>query len=174
MRVLGVDPGLTRCGVGVVENDDRKRPHLIEAGVIRTPSDMKHGFRLLKIEEGITQWVARFHPDAIAIEQPFANHNHSTIAGTTQAAGIAMVIAAKNAIPYSTHTPSEVKAAITSSGRADKKQIGVMVSYILKLDTPPTPADAADAVAIALCHLWRGQTMNRYAQALATHSARQR
>ena len=163
MRVLGVDPGLTRCGVAVVDAMQIRSPQFVKAGVIRTPADMDHAFRLLNISDGIEEWIETYHPDVVSVERVFAQHNLSTVAGTTQAAGIAMVNAARRNIPVFLHTPSEVKAAITGSGSADKKQVGFMVSRILGLAEAPKPADAADAVALALCQLWRGTTVNRYA-----------
>ncbi|WP_420177054.1 crossover junction endodeoxyribonuclease RuvC [Luteococcus sp. OSA5] len=163
---MGVDPGLTRCGVGIVEQDARRQLSLVAAGVVRTPADQDHAHRLLAIETGLEEWVREHRPDAIAVERVFAQHNLQSVTGTSQAAGIAMLIAARHALPVVLHTPSEVKAAITGSGRADKAQVGAMVARILKLTGPPRPADAADAVALAICHLWRGTATNRYAEAV--------
>jgi len=167
MRVLGVDPGLTRCGVGVVEQTPGGRPSLIEAGVVRTPPDMDPSRRLLVIEQGLEQWLTKFEPQAVAVERVFAQQNLHSVTGTAQAAGVAMLVAARHNLPVVTHTPTEVKAAITGSGGADKAQVGAMVTRILRLEGPPRPADAADAVALALCHLWRGGANNRYAAAQA-------
>lgn len=172
MRVLGVDPGLTRCGVGVVDGSPGRQPALVDAGVVRTETDLEHAARLLQIERGLEEWVLRVQPDAIAVERVFAQHNLHSVTGTAQAAGIAMLIAARHEIPVALHTPTEVKAAITGSGRADKAQIGVMVTRILRLSEAPRPADAADAVALAICHLWRGGATNRYAAAAQAHAAR--
>jgi crossover junction endodeoxyribonuclease RuvC len=167
VRVLGVDPGLTRCGIGVVDQALGGKPTLVAVGVVRTEATASHEQRLLQIEQGITEWVLEFQPDAVAVERAFAQHNLMTVMGTIQAAGIAMLVGAKAGIPVALHTPTEVKAAITGSGRADKKQIGEMVLRILRLDKAPQPADAADAVALALTHLWRGGATNRYAQLVA-------
>ncbi len=167
MRVLGVDPGLTRCGVGVVEGDIGRSLKLVAAGVVRTCADLEHSRRLLAIEEDLDQAVLTHRPDAVAVERVFAQHNLMTVTGTAQAAGIAMLVAARHGIPVMLHTPSEVKASITGSGRADKAQVGAMVARILHLDAPPAPADAADAVAIAICHIWRGGATNRYRVAAA-------
>ncbi len=172
MRVLGIDPGLTRCGVGVVEGAPGRSARLVEAGVVQTSADLDHAYRLLDIERGLEEWVLRTEPDAVAVERVFAQHNLHSVMGTAQAAGIAMLIAARHQIPVALHTPTEVKAAITGSGRSDKAQIGAMVARILKLQEAPRPADAADAVALALCHLWRGGATNRYAAAAAAHAAR--
>ena len=166
-RVLGVDPGLTRCGIGVIEGGPGRPLVLVGVGVVRTDPDQDPALRLLAIEQGIEEWVVTHRPDAVAVERVFAQHNLSSVTGTAQAAGIAMLVAARHGIPVVTHTPSEVKAAITGSGRADKAQVGVMVARLLRLESAPKPADAADAVALAICHLWRGTAANRYAEAIA-------
>jgi len=170
MRVLGVDPGLTRCGVGVVEQTVGAKPVFMDAGVVRTPPDLDPAKRLLAISQGLTEWLDRWHPDAVAVERVFTQQNLHSVTGTAQAAGVAMVLAAQRGLPVVTHTPTEVKAAITGSGAAGKAQVGGMVMRILQLDAPPSPADAADAVALALCHLWRGGASNRYAAAVAAHT----
>jgi crossover junction endodeoxyribonuclease RuvC len=135
----------------------------VAAGVVRTPVNAAHEQRLLAIEQGIVEAIEFYHPDAIAVERAFAQQNLHSVAGTIQAAGIAMLVAARMGIPVTLHTPTEVKAAVTGSGRADKAQIGAMVVRILGLAEAPKPADAADAVALALCHLWRGGATSRYA-----------
>jgi crossover junction endodeoxyribonuclease RuvC len=167
MRVLGVDPGLTRCGVGVIEGTPGRPPRLVAVGVVTTPSTLELPQRLLRIEAGLTEWVAEHRPDVVAVERVFADQNVLSVIGTAQAAGLAMLVAARAGVPVHTHTPTEVKAAITGSGRADKAQVGTMVARILKLDAAPKPADAADAVALAICQLWRGAGADRIAQALA-------
>ncbi|PFG16745.1 Holliday junction endonuclease RuvC [Propionicimonas paludicola] len=167
MRVLGVDPGLTRCGVGVVEGGPGRAPRLVAVGVITTPSDLELPQRLLRIEAGLTQWVDEHAPDVVAVERVFADQNVLSVIGTAQAAGLAMLVAARAGLPVHTHTPTEVKAAITGSGRADKAQVGAMVARLLRLEAAPKPADAADAVALAICHLWRGAANDRIAAAVA-------
>jgi crossover junction endodeoxyribonuclease RuvC len=167
MRVLGVDPGLTRCGVGVVDGAPGRPPSLVAVGVITTSPDLELSQRLLRIDTGLREWVAEHQPDVVAVERVFADHNVLSVIGTAQAAGLAMLVAAKAGLPVYTHTPTEVKAAITGSGRADKAQVGKMVARLLKLSAPPRPADAADAVALAICHLWRGAAHDRIAQAMA-------
>ncbi len=164
MLVLGVDPGLTRCGLGVVEGSPG-RASLLEAGVVRTPAGQDTALRLLTIERGLEDWIARYHPEVVAIERVFAQHNLMTVVGTAQAAGVAMLVAARHGLRACQHTPSEVKAAITGSGRADKAQVGLMVARVLHLDAPPKPADAADAVALAICHSWRGAAAERLEEA---------
>ncbi|GAA1578023.1 crossover junction endodeoxyribonuclease RuvC [Kribbella sancticallisti] len=165
MRVLGVDPGLTRCGLGIVEGTPGRPPRLVAVGVIRTPADLDVAKRLVRIEAGIEEWIEEHRPDAVAVERVFAQHNVRTVMGTAQASGIAMVVAARRGLPVALHTPSEVKAAVTGSGRADKEQVTTMVTRILKLAERPTPADAADALALAICHVWRGGVPNRLQEA---------
>lgn len=171
MRVLGVDPGLTRCGVGVVEGVPGRIPRLVDVGCVRTPADLDPALRLLQIHDALEQWVLAQRPDVVAVERVFAQHNLHSVTGTSQAAGIAMLVAARHGVPVALHTPSEVKAAISGSGRADKAQVGALVSRILRLHEPPKPADAADAVALAICHVWRGGMTNRYAEAVAAAEA---
>ncbi|MDR2975598.1 MAG: crossover junction endodeoxyribonuclease RuvC [Propionibacteriaceae bacterium] len=165
MLVLGVDPGLTRCGLGVVEGVPG-RASLVEAGVVRTPAKLDTALRLLAIERGLEEWIARHRPDVMAVERVFAQHNLMTVVGTAQAAGVAMLVAARHGLRIYQHTPSEVKAAITGSGRADKAQVGLMVARVLHLGEAPKPADAADAVALAICHAWRGAAADKLAQAV--------
>lgn len=159
MRILGVDPGLTRCGMGVIDSlRSPHRPSLVAVGVLRTPAQDSVDLRLGAIADEFDRWVDEHRPDVVAIERVFARSDVSTIIGTAQASGLTMGLAARRGIPVAMHTPSEVKAAVTGSGRADKKQVAHMVTRILRLDAPPKPADAADALALAICHLWRGAT----------------
>jgi crossover junction endodeoxyribonuclease RuvC len=158
MRVLGVDPGLTRCGLGVVDGLPGRRASLVAVDVIRTPSDADLAHRLLSISEAIEGWLAQVRPDVVAVERVFSQNNVATVMGTAQAAGVALLAAARLGIPVVMHTPSEVKAAVTGSGRAGKDQVGYMVTRILGLAEQPRPADAADALALAICHLWRDGT----------------
>lgn len=165
MRVLGIDPGLTRCGVGVIEGEPGHTPRLLLADVIRTPHTDDIGQRLAALERSLVQVVAEHRPDAMAVERPFARSAVSTIVGTLQATGVVLLVGTRAGFTVAQHTPSEVKAAITGNGRADKAQMGAMVQRVLKLDAPPKPADAADAVAIAVCHLWRAPAIARIEQA---------
>jgi crossover junction endodeoxyribonuclease RuvC len=158
MRVLGVDPGLTRCGLGVVDGLPGRRVRMVAVDVIRTPSDHGLGARLLGISDAIEGWMDQVRPDVVAVERVFSQNNVSTVMGTAQAAGITVLAAARRDIPVVMHTPSEVKAAVTGSGRADKAQVTAMVQRILQLREAPRPADAADALALAICHLWRDGT----------------
>jgi crossover junction endodeoxyribonuclease RuvC len=170
MRVLGVDPGLTRCGLGVVEGTPGKPPALVAVGVIRTPADLDVSKRLVQIEAELDEWIAKYKPDAVAVERVFAQHNVRTVMGTAQASGVAMVVAARRGLPVALHTPSEVKAAVTGSGRADKEQVTTMVTRILKLSERPTPADAADALALAICQVWRGGVASKLQEAASSRS----
>lgn len=156
LRVIGVDPGLTRCGVGIVDVAPNRSATLVHVGVVRSPPDMPIEQRLLTIAAGIRAAVEQFSPHVLAVERVFAQHNTSTVMGTAQASGIALLVGAEFGLPAALHTPTEVKAAITGHGGADKKQVQAMVARILRLDEVPKPADAADALALALCHAWRG------------------
>ena len=167
MRVLGIDPGLTRCGMGVVEGDVGRPLRLVEVTVIRTSSHLPIAERLVLIERGIEAWLDEHCPDAVAVERVFARSDVSTIMGTAQASGIALVAAARRGLPVALHTPSEVKAAVSGNGRADKQQVSAMVTRILRLDATPRPADAADALALAITHIWRGGAQARIDAALA-------
>jgi crossover junction endodeoxyribonuclease RuvC len=167
MRVLGIDPGLTRCGVGVVEGSVGRPLRMVDVGVVRTPADQPVAQRLHLIELGVEEWLDRHRPDAVAVERVFSQHNVRTVMGTAQASGIALVAAARRGLPVALHTPSEVKAAVSGSGRADKTQVAVMVTRLLRLTETPKPADAADALALAICHIWRGGAQSRIDAALA-------
>ena len=156
LRVLGVDPGLTRCGVGVVDIDARRRATLVAVTVIRTEPSLPLEQRLLAIGKQLELLLDEHRPAAVALERVFAQHNVRTVMGTAQASGVVLHAAAARGLSVTLHTPTEVKAAVTGHGGADKKQVTAMVQRILRLDAPPTPADAADALALAICHGWRG------------------
>ncbi|MCU6478808.1 crossover junction endodeoxyribonuclease RuvC [Arthrobacter sp. A2-55] len=155
MRVLGVDPGLTRCGLGVVDVAANRTATMVAVGVVGSSHEQSLDGRLLVIAEAIDQWLDAFKPDVLAIERVFAQTNLSTVMGVAQVSGVVMVAAARRRIPVAMHTPSEVKAAVTGSGRADKASVTAMVVRILRLTEPPRPADAADALALAIAHAWR-------------------
>lgn len=173
MRVLGVDPGLTRCGVGVVDGAPGRPLTLVYVDVIRTPADAPAGERLLVLADAFADAIARFSPDVVAVERVFSQHNVRTVMGTAQVAGLAMVAATRAGLPVALHTPSEVKAAVTGSGSAGKAQVGTMVTRLLKLSEMPRPPDAADALALAICHVWRGTAHTRLAVAVAASVAAQ-
>jgi crossover junction endodeoxyribonuclease RuvC len=172
LRVLGVDPGLTRCGVGIVEGVVGSPISLVGVGVILTPTEAALDQRLLDLDQQLSEWINVWKPDVIAVERVFSQHNLRTVMGTGQAAGIALLLAAKAGIPVMMHTPSEVKASVTGSGRANKAQVALMVQKILNLDTIPKPVDATDALALAICHIWRGGGNAKIAQALAAEQSR--
>lgn len=165
MRVIGVDPGLTRCGIGVVDAGRGRTLSLVHVAVATTASDMPTPERLAAIAAALDAAIAEHRPDALAVERVFAQHNVRTVMGTAQASGLAMVAAVRAGIPVATYTPSEVKAAVTGHGRADKAQVGFMVAKMLGLADVPKPADAADALAIAITHAVRGASAGHAAQA---------
>jgi crossover junction endodeoxyribonuclease RuvC len=165
MRVLGVDPGLTRCGVGVVDGAPGKPLSLIGVDVIRTSPGDDIGTRLVELERGLDALLDDLRPAAVAVERVFSQHNVRTVMGTAQAGAVAIVCAARRGLPVALHTPSEAKAAVTGNGRADKAQVTMMVTRLLGLATAPKPADAADALALAICHLWRGGARTRLERA---------
>ena len=166
MRVLGVDPGLTRCGIGVVEGAPGRPPRLIHVQVVHTPATAPIGERLAAMADAFAAAIEAHHPDVVAVERVFSQHNVRTVMGTAQVSGLAILAATRAGIPVALHTPSEVKAAVTGSGRADKAQVGSMVTRLLRLTETPRPADAADALALAICQVWRGSVQNKIAQVL--------
>lgn len=179
MRVLGVDPGLTRCGLGVVDGGTGRTISCVAVDVVRTPADAPLATRLLRVSDTVEEWLDRYRPEAVAVERVFSQHNVRTVMGTAQAGGVVALSAARRGLPVVFHTPSEVKAAVTGSGRADKTQVTGMVTRLLGLAEKPSPADAADALALAICHLWREPMRARLAEAEAraarlakTHRAR--
>ena len=141
-------------------------------GVILTPAEAALDQRLLDLDQQLSEWINVWKPDVIAVERVFSQHNVRTVMGTGQAAGIALLLAAKAGIPVMMHTPSEVKASVTGSGRANKAQVALMVQKILNLETIPRPVDATDALALAICHIWRGGGNAKIAQALAAEQSR--
>jgi crossover junction endodeoxyribonuclease RuvC len=167
VRVLGVDPGLTRCGLGVVDGGAGRTVACVAVDVVRTPVDAELATRLLLLSTEVERWLDLYRPDVVAIERVFSQHNVRTAMGTAQAGGVVALAAARRDLPVMFHTPSEVKAAVTGSGRADKEQVITMVTKLLKLVARPSPADAADALALAICHLWRAPMRNRLAEAEA-------
>ena len=158
MRVLGIDPGLTRCGLGVVDAAGGRSVSLVDVSVARSDVDLPIEHRLGQIFDAVDAVFDAFRPDAVALERVFAQHNVRTVMGTAQISGVVMVQARTRGVPVSLYTPSEVKAAVTGQGRATKDQVGFMVAKVLGLSEPPKPADAADALAIAIAHAWRSGT----------------
>ena len=174
MRVMGVDPGLTRCGLSMIEGGTGRKVTALDVDVVRTPSDVELQRRLLTISDTVEHWMDTHRPDVIAIERVFANQNANTAMGTAQAGGVIALAAAKRGIDVHFHTPSEVKAAVTGNGAADKAQVTAMVTRILALQQKPTPADAADALALAICHCWRAPMLARMARAEALAAEQRR
>lgn len=173
MRVLAIDPGLTRCGIGVIDaNMASNSMSLVAVGVLKSSSENAIEQRLLEIDSQIRNWINNYQPDVIAVERVFSQANLRTVMGTAQVAGIALLAAAQAGTKVSMHTPSEVKAAVTGSGRAKKDQVAQMVARILKLEEIPKPVDATDALALAICHVWRGSGNDRIAKATAAERTR--
>lgn len=155
LRVLGVDPGLTRCGIGVVDVERNRRATMVAVGVVGTSPEQSLDQRLLVIAEAIDEWLDLYKPDVLAVERVFSQLNVSTVMGVAQASGVVIAAAARRGIPVALHTPSEVKAAVTGSGTSNKEAVTKLITKILRLDAPPRPADAADALALAVTHAWR-------------------
>ncbi len=167
MRVMGIDPGLTRCGVGVVEGRPGAPGRMIAVDIVRTDPEAPLAERLLALDEGLRGHIEAHRPESVAVERVFSQHNVASVIGTAQASGIALLAAARAGLPTATYTPSEAKAAVCGNGSADKRQVTAMVTRVLRLTDPPRPADAADALAIAVCHLWRGGMKAKIAAAKA-------
>lgn len=174
MRVMGVDPGLTRCGLSVIEGRGGRQVIALDVDVVRTPTSEPLARRLLAISDAVEYWLDTHRPDVLAVERVFSQHNVSTVMGTAQAGGVVALAAARRNIDVHFHTPSEVKAAVTGNGNADKAQVTAMVTKILQLQQKPTPADAADALALAICHCWRAPMIARMADAEVQAEAQRR
>ena len=155
VRVMGIDPGLTRCGLSMVQAGKGRSVLPIAVGVVRTPADEDLADRLLRLSQAVEEWMDDYSPDVVAIERVFERSNVSTVMNTAHASGVLMLAAAKRGIAVHMYTPSEVKKSISGNGRADKAQMTNMITRILGLSEPPKPADAADALALAVCHCWR-------------------
>ena len=166
MRILGVDPGLTRCGVGVIDLDSKRKPVFVSVDVLRTPADADLPTRLGNLAQQLESVLREFEPDFVAVERVFSQHNVRSAMDTASAAAVVMLAANQRDLPVGIYTPTEVKAAVTGTGRADKAQVTAMVTRILNLAQLPKPADAADSLALAICHAWRGVGQMRVAQAV--------
>lgn len=151
MFVLGIDPGLSITGYGLVEGSHPPVAH--RAGVIRTDSDLDTPVRLAELHRGLTEVIADTGPDVIALETIFTNRNLQTAISVGRASGVALLVAALAGVPVFEYVPTAVKSAVTGDGSANKEQVQQMVTRLLGLEQAPKPADAADALAIALCHL---------------------
>ena len=151
MIVLGIDPGLATMGWGVL-NSERGRYETVDYGVVLTPKDETLPVRLAMLEEGVNKLVANYKPEEIALEELFFNNNITTGINVAQARGVILLTCVKNCGRLYEYTPLQIKQALTGYGRADKKQMQIMVKTLLRLDTIPKPDDAADALAVALTH----------------------
>ncbi|MBA4504073.1 crossover junction endodeoxyribonuclease RuvC [Corynebacterium sanguinis] len=158
---MGIDPGLTRCGLSVVQAGRGRQVIPIAVGVVRTPAASELPQRLVRLSAAVREWLDDYQPDVIAMERIFERGNVSTVMHTAHAVGVLILAAAERGLPVHMYTPSEVKKAISGNGRADKKQMTTMITRILGLAEPPKPADAADALAIAVCHCWRAPLIAR-------------
>jgi len=154
MRVLGVDPGFATTGFGVVERLGGGL-RALAVGAIKTTPGLPQADRLLELRRALAGLAAEHGPDAVALERVFFNANVRTAMGVGQAAGVVMVTAAEAGLAVHEYTPTEVKSSVVGVGNASKHQVQVMVAALLKLAAPPKPADAADACALAICHLNR-------------------
>ena len=159
--IMGVDPGLTRCGVGIVRELERRQVEFVFVDTLRASKDLPLEERIAFVGQQIEELIVSQRPDVIAIERVFAQSNLRSVMGVAQISGVVLFLAAKHGIPVHMHTPSEVKAAVTGSGRAAKAQIGEAVKRLLKLQEVPKPADSADALAIAITHSWRGVSLQQ-------------
>jgi hypothetical protein len=172
---MGIDPGLTRCGLSVIQAGRGRAVVPIAVGVVRTPPDAELARRLLELSDAVNDWMDQYQPDVVAIERIFERGNVSTVMNTAHGVGVLMLAAAQRGIDVHMYTPSEVKKAISGNGRADKKQMTAMITRILGLTEAPKPADAADALALAVCHCWRApllQTQKQTAQQAAAQAKR--
>lgn len=151
MVVLGIDPGLATLGWGVLKND-RGRFETIDYGVVLTPKEESLPVRLAMLEDGVNKLIDKYHPDEIALEELFFNNNITTGINVAQARGVILLTCVKKCGRLYEYTPLQIKQALTGYGRADKKQMQIMVKTLLRLDNIPKPDDAADALAVALTH----------------------
>ncbi|MDO5746786.1 MAG: crossover junction endodeoxyribonuclease RuvC [Actinomycetaceae bacterium] len=156
MRIMGIDPGLTRCGIGIIDVDSTRKISLVFVDVARSDTEIATHMRIKIIADRIDELLELYNPDVVAVERVFAHDNLQSVTTTMQVMGVAMLSAARADKPMAVHTPSEVKAAVSGSGTAGKAQIQHMVQRILGMKKVLRPADAADAVAVAICHGWRG------------------
>ena len=151
MIILGIDPGFAIVGFALVEAE-RGESRLLRCGVITTPAGIPMPSRLLQISEDLEELIRRFSPDAMAVEELFFNTNVTTAIGVAQARGVILLMAEKLGVSVFEYTPAQVKMAVSGYGKADKQQVMEMTRRLLNLSAVPKPDDAADAVAIALCH----------------------
>lgn len=151
--VLGIDPGLSRCGFAVVEPDGRGRGRPVAIGAITTPTGESTPHRLAEMQREVRSLLREFHPAVVAVERIFFQNNVRTAVSVAQVSGLVIAEAIAAGADVAEYSPNQVKAAVAGDGRADKRQMQDMVKVLLGLSTTPKPADAADAAAVALCHL---------------------
>lgn len=154
MRIVGIDPGLTRCGVGVVNAGPGRTVEFQHVEVLTSSAEMSTPTRIHRLGSAIERLFDGERPDAVALERVFAGDNVASVMGVAQISGVVMFVAEKRGIPVALYTPNEVKAQVTGYGSADKAQVTAMVTRLLRLGAPPKPADAADALALAITHAW--------------------
>ena len=163
MIILGIDPGIATLGFGVIEKDERGNFRAVDCGVVTTPKEEGLPVRLAMLEEGIQRILDKYHPDEIAMEELFFSKNITTGIAVAHARGVALLTCVKECGRLYEYTPMQVKQALTGYGKAEKKQIQTMFASMLHLESIPKPDDAADALAIALCHGFTGRFGNMYA-----------
>lgn len=163
-RVLAVDPGLTRCGVAVVDGGPGRSLVMRHVEVLRTDAAEGQALRLLSLEQQLQELFGWHRPDVVAVERVFSQHNVASAMATAQAAAVVLLLGARLNLRTYEHTPTEVKASVTGNGRAEKGQVAAMVTRLLRLTEPPRPVDATDALALAICHLWRTPMLSRIEQ----------
>ena len=154
MRIIGIDPGLTRCGIGVVTAGTGRSVTFEHVEVLRSPAGADLSARILQVGKGLQRILDGEDIGAIALERVFAQQNLPSVMGVAQISGVALFLAAQRGIPVTLYTPNEVKSQVTGYGAADKAQVAQMVARLLRLDAPPQPADASDALALAVTHAW--------------------
>jgi crossover junction endodeoxyribonuclease RuvC len=164
MIVLGIDPGTATTGWGVVHKDSDDNLRLVDCGAVRTPASKPMPLRLREIFQSMRDLLAQHQPDAVAVEELFFSTNVRTAMSVGQARGVVMVAAALADLPVHEYTPLEIKQAISGYGGADKAQVQQMTALLLGLDAVPTPDDAADAIAVAVCHLHSARLQSLLAQ----------
>ena len=167
-RVLAVDPGLTRCGVAVVDGGPGRTVRMLAVDVVCSRQEEPLARRLLGLEVAFAALLAAYRPDVVAVERVFSQHNVASAMSTAQAAAVAHLAAARVGISTAEHSPTQVKASVTGSGRAGKQQVADMVCRVLGLAQPPKPVDATDALALGICHLWRMPMLARIEAAEAS------
>ena len=151
MRIIGIDPGTLTLGYGIIDEVSGEIKH-VACGALTAPSGMQMSDRLYEIYKKLRKVIDKYNPDEAAVEEPFVAKNARSAIAVGQAIGAATIAVAESGIPLHHYTPTQVKQSVTSYGRSGKDQVAEMVCVILKLSAPPQPADAADALAVAVCH----------------------